>query len=353
VDSQVLSLCLRLKNERPRQKVVLVSKDINMRVKADALDLEAADYETDKVHVSPNEMYSGLFVHSCERNVVEEFSQEGAFPVGRIQEPAGEQGAAPLHANQFVHFKAGEPGSGTPSALGRYDSEAEMVMPLLALNKEVWGVMPKNMGQRLALELLMDDRIALVTLTGRAGTGKTLLALAAGLAKTLDERRYRRMLVTRPLIPMGKDVGYLPGDKDEKLRPWMQPVFDNLELLVGASNQEQTVDEMVRQLRDKGLLEVEALTYIRGRSIPQQYIVVDEAQNLTPHETKTIISRAGEGSKVVLTGDPFQIDHPYLDERSNGLTYVVERFKDQPLAGHVTLVKGERSRLAELAAAIL
>jgi len=239
------------------------------------------------------------------------------------------------------------------TALGRFDAEKQQIVALAPIKKEIWGIQPKNLGQRLAFDILLDDRVALVTMTGRAGTGKTLLALAAGLTKVLDQHRYRRLLVTRPVIPMGKDVGFLPGDKDEKLRPWMQPIYDNLEYLMGGMYKEQTAADMLRHIQDKGIFEVEALTYIRGRSIPQQFIIVDEAQNLTPHEVKTIVSRAGEGTKIVLTGDPNQIDHPYLDFRSNGLCYAVEKFKGNPLAGHVTLTKGQRSELAELAAQLL
>src|SRR5438309_1105132 len=227
------------------------------------------------------------------------------------------------------------------------------VVALAPIKKEIWGIQPKNLGQRFAFDILLDDRVPLVTMTGQAGTGKTLLALAAGLSKVLDQHRYRRLLVTRPVIPMGKDVGYLPGDKDEKLRPWMQPIYDNLEYLMGCIYKEQMAADMIRHIQDKGLFEAEALTYIRGRSIPQQFIIVDEAQNLTPHEVKTIVSRAGEGTKIVLTGDPNQIDHPYLDFRSNGLCYAIEKFKNNPLAGHVTLTKGQRSELAELAAKLL
>src|SRR5258708_691295 len=224
---------------------------------------------------------------------------------------------------------------------------------LAPVRRDVWGIQAKNLGQRFALDAFLNDEISLVTLTGRAGTGKTLLALAAGLHAVLDEHRYRRLLVTRPVIPMGKDVGYLPGDKDEKLRPWMQPIYDNLEFLMSTMYKDQMVADMVTRLQDKGLFEVEALTYIRGRSIPQQLIIVDEAQNLTPHELKTIVSRAGEGAHLGLTSDPYHIDHPYLDFSTNGLCFAVPRFRESPLAAHVTLTKGQRSELAELAAVLL
>jgi PhoH-like ATPase len=201
----------------------------------------------------------------------------------------------------------------------------------------------------MAFELLLNDDIPLVTITGKAGTGKTLLALAASLMKIEDEQKYKKLLIARPVIPMGKDIGYLPGEKDEKLRPWMQPIYDNLEFLFDVKK----AGDIDKILAGLGSIQVEALTYIRGRSIPAQFIIIDEAQNLSKHEVKTIISRVGEGSKIVLVGDPDQIDHPYLDASSNGLTYVVERFKDQAVSGHITLEKGERSQLAQLAADLL
>ncbi len=220
--------------------------------------------------------------------------------------------------------------------------------------KGVWDILPRNVEQHLALELLLDPRISIVTLVGKAGTGKTLLALAAGLQMMLVENQYKRLLVSRPIFPMGRDLGYLPGDLQEKLAPWMQPIFDNLELLLGTVEPGKTSStSSYHELIGQGLLIIEPLTYIRGRSIPHQYMIVDEAQNLTPHEIKTIITRVGEGTKIVLTGDPAQIDNPYVDKVSNGLSYIVGKFKDHDLAGHVTLKRGERSQLAELAANIL
>ena len=340
-DNQVIALTLQLREEHPETPVILVSKDINVRVKADALNLAAEDYETDKVVLKDEDLYDGMMTLQVPPEEIEAFTKTSVYTPqnGRI------------YCNQFVHFKSL---NGTKSsALGRFDAETHQVMALAPIKKEIWGIQPKNLGQRFAFDILLDERIPMVTMTGQAGTGKTLLALAAGLHKVLDQHRYRRLLVTRPVIPMGKDVGYLPGDKGEKLRPWMQPIYDNLEYLMGGIYKEQMAADMIRHIQEKGIFEAEALTYIRGRSIPQQFIIVDEAQNLTPHEVKTIVSRAGEGTKIVLTGDPNQIDHPYLDFRSNGLCYAVEKFKDNPLAGHVTLTKGQRSELAELAAKLL
>jgi PhoH-like ATPase len=220
-------------------------------------------------------------------------------------------------------------------------------------------IQPRNREQTFALDLLLDPAVALVTLVGKAGTGKTLLALAAGLHLVADEHLYERLLVTRPVISLGKEMGFLPGDLEEKMAPWMQPIIDNLDFLLGGEDA-QTVRGGHRaprnnwsDLKGMGLLEVEAISYIRGRSIPRQFMVVDEAQNLTPHEVKTIVTRVGEGTKIVLTGDPYQIDNPYVDAESNGLTWLVERFKGQLLSGHITLTRGERSELAELAANLL
>jgi PhoH-like ATPase len=340
-DNQIIALTVQLRKENPGTPVILVSKDINVRVKADALNLAAQDYETDKMVLKEGDLYDGMTTLQVQPEDIEAFTKNNSYV------PANGR----LYCNQFVHFKSV---NGTKSsALGRFNSESGSVVPLAPLKKDIWGIQPKNLGQRFAFDILLDERIPFVTMTGQAGTGKTMLALAAGLSKVLDQHRYRRLLVTRPVIPMGKDVGYLPGDKDEKLRPWMQPIYDNLEYLMGCIYKEQMAADMIRHIQEKGIFEAEALTYIRGRSIPQQFIIVDEAQNLTPHEVKTIVSRAGEGTKIVLTGDPNQIDHPYLDFRSNGLCYAVEKFKNNPLAGHVTLTKGQRSELAELAAKLL
>jgi PhoH-like ATPase len=340
-DNQVLAVTAQLNGASNGARVVLVSKDINVRVKAEALNLTAEDYERDKVVRSSSELYGGITVMDVDPPAMDAYQHEARADARGVD----------LYPNQFVHFQV--PENHSLSALGRFDVAEHAIVPLAPAQKDTWGIQAKNLGQRFALDALMNDEISLVTLTGRAGTGKTLLALAAGLHKVVDEHVFRRLLVTRPVIPMGKDVGYLPGDKEEKLRPWMQPIYDNLEFLMSTMYKDQMVADMVTRLQDKGLFEVEALTYIRGRSIPQQLIIVDEAQNLTPHEVKTIISRAGEGTKMVLTGDPYQIDHPYLDFSSNGLCYAVEKFKESPLAAHVTLTKGQRSELAELAAVLL
>ena len=227
------------------------------------------------------------------------------------------------------------------------------MVPLRYGNQDPFGLKARNKEQKFALDLLLDEEVRLVTLIGKAGTGKTLIALASGLQKVIEESRYRRLAVSRPVIPMGNDLGFLPGDINEKLRPWMQPIYDNLEFLFNNRDKSEKIDQLVNSMRDLDILELEALTYIRGRSIPNQFLLVDEAQNLSPHEIRTVITRVGEGTKIVLTGDPYQIDHPYLDSNSNGLTFVVERFKNEKIAGHITLTKGERSDLAELGAKLL
>ncbi|MEG9462765.1 MAG: PhoH family protein, partial [Bacillus amyloliquefaciens] len=252
-----------------------------------------------------------------------------------------------VYPNQFVLMK--DELGGSSSAVGMTDKKGETVKRLVFDDEHVWGIRPKNVQQTMALELLLREDIPLVTLIGKAGTGKTLLALAAGLLQTEDLGIYKKLIVARPIVPVGKDIGYLPGEKEEKLKPWMQPIFDNLEFLFNAKKP----GELEAILAGIGSIQVEALTYIRGRSIPDQFIIIDEAQNLTRHEVKTLLTRVGEGSKIVLMGDPEQIDHPYLDSLNNGLAYVVERFKEQTVSGSVKLVKGERSGLAQLAADLL
>ena len=251
-------------------------------------------------------------------------------------------------ANQYLILK--DKANPNHSAIGRFDGKLNKIVPLISPTESVWGIHPRNMEQSFAFDALLNDEMLFVSLVGKAGTGKTLLALAAGLHKTLDEGRFQRLLVSRPIFPMGRDIGYLPGDVEQKLNPWMQPIFDNVEFLLGA---DKKAAGRAQELINQGMLNIEPLTYIRGRSIPNQYLIVDESQNLTPHEIKTIVTRAGQGTKVVLTGDSYQIDNPYIDASNSGLTYSVERFKGQRIAAHVSLTKGERSELAELAANIL
>lgn len=343
-DNRILAVALNYHLEEQSQEqprpVILVSKDTLVRIKADVLGITAEDYLTDRV-VSSTDLYPGNLTLRVHPGIIDNFYNTRYLPATDLN--IGYK----LHPHEFVILRD-ELGT-SKSALLKVNAEAKRLDPLFLSNEPIWGIGARNVQQRMALELLLNDDIPLVTLTGKAGTGKTLLALAAGLMKIEDERKYKKLLIARPVVPMGKDIGYLPGEKDEKLRPWMQPIYDNLEFLFDTKK----AGDIEKILAGMGSIQVEALTYIRGRSIPGQFIIIDEAQNLSKHEVKTIVSRVGEGSKIVLMGDPEQIDHPYLDAYSNGLTYVVERFKDQSIAGHINLERGERSHLAQLAADLL
>lgn len=345
-DHRIIAVALNYHNEQTllpeeeQQSVVLVSKDVLMRIKADVLGLEAKDYVSDP-NIQENDRYVGFFNMHVHPSIIDEFYNQRFLTINNLQIRQR------FNPHEFIILKD-EMGT-TKSALLKVNAQATKLEPLFLSNDPVWGMTPRNAQQRMALELLLNDDVPLVTLTGKAGTGKTLLALAAGLMKVEDERKYKKLLIARPVVPMGKDIGYLPGEKDEKLRPWMQPIYDNLEFLFD-TKKSGDIDKILMGL---GSIHVEALTYIRGRSIPGQFIIIDEAQNLTSHEIKTIVSRVGEGSKIVLVGDPEQIDHPYLDSMSNGLTNIVEKFKQEQLSGHITLEKGERSKLAQLAADLL
>ena len=326
---------------------VFVTMDTNLRIRADALGVATENYENQRVDI--DSIDRGIVEVDVEPTDVDRFFHEG-----QLAAPPGSD----LTANLCVLLR--DKKSPTHTALGRYHADRQMILPLRVPAAGIMGVRPKNKEQTFALELLLDNSIRLVTVLGKAGTGKTLLALACGLKRVVDDEVYTRLLVSRPVIPLGRDVGFLPGDIEEKLNPWMQPIFDNLEFLYQSGNKEGSKGEKAKpgsrnfvELLDRGQLQVEPLTYIRGRSLPHQYLIVDEAQNLTPHEVKTIITRCGEGTKIVLTGDPHQIDNPYVDSTTNGLTVVAHRFKGQPLAAHVVLSKGERSELADVAANLL
>ena len=342
-DNRILAVAKNLSLEEQTKEngrpVILVSKDALVRVKADAIGLEAEDFLSDRV-VEIDHIYTGFLDLYISSDHLARFYEKGELVLAEITNH-------PFYPNQFIVMK--DALGGSSSALGIVDHTGKKVRKLVFHYDHIWGIRPRNVQQTMACELLLRTDIPLVTLIGKAGTGKTLLALAAGLMQTEDLRLYKKLLVARPIVPVGKDIGYLPGEKQEKLRPWMQPIFDNLHFLFDTKKP----GELDAILSGMGSIEVEALTYIRGRSIPEQFIIIDEAQNLTKHEVKTILTRVGERSKIVLMGDPAQIDHPYLDEYNNGLTYVVEKFKDQKVAGHVRLIKGERSSLAQLAADLL
>jgi PhoH-like ATPase len=338
-DNRILAIALDVKQEAEDTPAIFVSKDLNLRIKADALGLRVEDYESDKVDIE--ELYCGYRDLTVERGIVAAFRERGSMAIGEKLLP-----------NEYVTFVAAD--DPNLSASGRFDAERGAVVGLLSEhNRDNWRILPRNREQQFAMDALLCDDIQLVTLVGKAGTGKTLLAVAASLFKTVDENVYSRVLISRPTLPMGKDIGFLPGTVEEKLTPWMYPIADNVELIMRKDSRANRPIRGFAELVDMGILVIEPLTYIRGRSIHNQYLIIDEAQNLTPHEIKTIITRVGDGTKIVVTGDPYQIDNPYIDSSSNGLTYVVERFKDQAISAHVTLTKGERSRLSELAANLL
>ncbi len=342
-DHRILAVALRIRQERPNIPVIFVTKDVNLRVKADALGIVSVDFDPSRVAIE--ELYSGVNTFDVPGDVIDSFLTQKRFPLE-------ERG---LNPNAYVTFR--DQHQEEHHAVGRYVAAQREVVPLRIPPQGVWGIKPRNTEQAFVLDALLDDSISLVSLVGKAGTGKTLLALASGLQKTIDEGKYQKLLVSRPIFPLGKDIGYLPGEIEEKLNPWMQPIFDNVDYIVSFSGGEKPQKRPARrawqELINQGMLHIEPLTYIRGRSLAYQFLIVDEAQNLTPHEIKTIITRAGEGTKVVLTGDCYQIDNPYIDSSSNGLAYVVERFKNEAAAAHVTLTKGERSHLAELATNLL
>ena len=316
------------------KNVVFISKDLVMRVKAEAIGLKSQDYENLKF--SYEKLYRGYRTLEVEKSQIDLFFKDGQMEIE----------AEGFRPNEFCLMTSPE----KSSAVARYNAEKKRLEPLLKVSQDIWGILPLNLEQKCAIDLLLRDDIKLVTLVGPAGTGKTLLTIACALRKVFDEGLYSRILVSRPIVPLGKDIGYLPGTKEEKLLHWMQPIYDNLEYLCSSGDGNSETQEYIME---SGKIEMEAVTYIRGRTLPKMFIVIDEAQNLTPHEVKTIISRAGQGTKVVLTGDPTQIDNPYLDKYSNALTFTVGKFADRKIFGHMFLERTERSELAALAAEIM
>jgi PhoH-like ATPase len=316
------------------EKVVFVSKDFAARIKAEAIGIEAEDYEHYKF--SYDSLDKGIRHIDVPKHDIDLFYKDGRLSVPTLK----------ANANEYLVMDSPE----HTSAVGKYDAHTKTIEALIK-SPNIWGIKPRNVEQKCAVDLLLRDDVKLVSLMGPAGTGKTLLALACGLRKVFDESVYSRILVSRPIVPLGRDIGYLPGTKEEKLFHWMQPIYDNLEFLCSSSGAEST--ETFQWVMESKKIEMEAVTYIRGRTLPKMFMIIDEAQNLTPHELKTIISRAGEGTKVVLAGDPTQIDNPYLDKDSNGLTFTVGKFLNQRIYGHVFLDKTERSELAALATEML
>lgn len=342
---------------KTEKKVIFISKDLNARIKADVLGIETQDYEKQKVKIV--DFKKGWEELPIETKLIDDFYKKKSLPVKEIEKALD---GTELYPNCYLLLR--DVADEHKTALAKYDHIDKEIKPLQHFKKDVWGIKALNLEQKYLFDLLLDPKVNCVTIIGQAGTGKTLLALAAGLKQTLDDGIYKKILVSRPIMPLGKDIGYLPGSKDEKLSVWMQPIFDNLYFILNQTKGVHIEGEEISSKKrgaggitdyfvDTGIIELAAVTYIRGRSIPQQYIIIDEAQNLTPHEVKTIISRVGNNTKIVLTGDPYQIDNPYLDAESNGLIYVAESFRGNELAGHIVLSKSERSPLAALAADLL
>ncbi len=324
--------------EEKKHAAILVTKDINLRLKAEAVGLTAEDYESGKVKVE--ELYPGLVSMEVPGAAVDRFYKDHV-----IDSPEKD-----LSPNEFVVIHSKD--DAKKSAIGRADPSDPTKLRALGPEPSPWGIRPLNKEQRCAMELLLDDSVKLVTLLGAAGTGKTLCTLVCGLQKAVEENVYRKLIICRPIVPVGKDIGFIPGTKEEKLSTWMGAIYDNLEFVMDKRHPEGAIEKFEYLLQNEKI-EIASVTHIRGRSLPKQYMIVDDAQNLTPHEIKTILSRAGEGTKVVVTGDPYQIDNPYLDIASNGLTYIVDRMKGQKLYGHLTFTKTERSVLAALVAELL
>ncbi len=340
-DSRILAVAFDAQERlKGKQEVVFITQDTNLRIRSDAIGIHSENFEPEPSKI--DELYTGYMELEIDREQIDSLYKSNNLALTDSK----------LINNQFAILK--DRANPSHSALTRLSPQSNTLKPIIKPTQEVWGISPRNKEQVFALDLLLDDSVQLVTLVGKAGTGKTLLAIAAGLHLVADERRFQRLLVSRPIFPLGRDIGYLPGTIEEKLNPWMQPIFDNVEFIMGRSHfSRQHNKRSYQELIDLDLLQIEPLTYIRGRSIASQFMIVDEAQNLTPHEVKTIISRAGEGTKIILTGDPYQIDHPYVDSTNNGLVNIVNRFRNQALFGHVRLKKGERSVLAEAAANLL
>jgi len=340
-DNQIIATAMTIQKENKKSEVVMVSRDINMRVKCDSLGIKSEDYSNDQVVEDIDTLYTGVVEHLVDDQVIDS--------VYKDEQVYLEKDEVLLHPNQFVMLISSS--NDKKTALVKFRSYDNPLRKINAFKKSVWGIRPKNKEQNFALDLLMDPDIPLVTIIGKAGSGKTLLALAAGMqqcfGETANDIKYSRVIVTKPVEPVGKDIGFLPGTMEEKMMPWLAPIQDNLKNLMG--NDKLTLDMYM----DEGKIEIEAMTFIRGRSIANAFIIIDEAQNMTKHEIKTVLTRVGEGTKIILTGDIEQIDNVYLDETSNGLTYVIEKFKEQSVAGHITLVKGERSKIATMASKLL
>src|SRR6267142_490328 len=338
VDNRILALAFSVKKSQPKNHAVLVSKDINLRIKADALGISAEDYENDRVFIK--DLYTGMIELTVSAEKMASFRANGELELN---------GGKQYFPNEYCTLI--EETNPKRTALTKVDHSGTKLVPIIDCREGIWGIKPRNREQHFGFDALLDDRVKLVTLMGKAGTGKTLLAMAAGLKRTVMDREFRRLVVARPTISMGKELGFLPGSLEEKLAPWMQPIHDALEMLgdLNMGHEHRRSGDLMRS----GSIVVEALSYIRGRSIANQFMIIDEAQNLTPLEVKTIVTRVGHGTKIVFTGDPYQIDNPYVDSSSNGFNYIISKFRGESVSAHIELQKGERSELAELAANIL
>ncbi len=338
-DHRILNIACHLATNNGSRTFILVTKDVNLRIKAKAVGITAEDYTTD--HVKNIKMiYSGSrCLNDMENRLIEElYKKHEGIDAEEIKTEK------PLIANEYLILK-----NGRKSALATFAAQNKAVVTII--KKEVYGITPRNAEQSFAVHALCNEEVPLVTISGKAGTGKTLLALASALAQ---RRQYRQILLARPIVPLSnKDIGYLPGDINSKIRPYMQPLYDNLTVIRSQFPEQSDMHQRLTRMLEEEKLIIEPLAYIRGRSLVKMYMIVDEAQNLTPHEVKTIVTRAGENTKIVFTGDIHQIDHPYLDSRSNGLSYLIEKMQGQPLYAHVTLQRGERSTLSMLASELL
>lgn len=336
-DNQIIATALSEQVANPKRKIILVTRDINMRVKCDSLEMLTEDYEPAKIIEDQSELYVGYTEHLVDDQIVNRFYEGEEIYLDDEQ--------TKFQPNEFIMLVSST--NEKKTALAKFESKTTPIKKLVDYKKGVWGCRPRNKEQMFAFNMLMDPSIPIVTLIGAAGCGKTLLAIAAGLEQVLDQEQYKKLVVSRPVQPLGKDIGYLPGTMEEKMMPWLMPIQDNIEFLMNGKG------DSMDMFFENGTIQVEALTYIRGRSISNGFMIIDEAQNLTTHELKTIITRVGENTKIVLTGDIEQIDNVYIDATSNGLSYAVEKFKTYDLSGHITLKKGERSKVATLASKVL
>lgn len=352
-DNQIISVVLNLHQQRPDQKVILVSKDINIRIKARAMGLPAEDYFNDKVLEDTDLLYSGC--KGLPKDFWEKHSkdmeswQEAGTTFYRITGPLIKS----FIVNEFVYYEYEKPFHAIVRKIENNTAVLEVIQDHTHPKQNVWGITARNREQNFALNLLMDPEVDFVTLLGQAGTGKTLLTLAAALTQTLDKKTYSEIIMTRVTVPVGEDIGFLPGTEEEKMAPWMGALEDNLDVLNKTDEDAGEWGRAATQDLIRTRIKVKSLNFMRGRTFLHKFLIIDEAQNLTPKQMKTLITRAGPGTKVVCLGNIEQIDTPYLTEGSSGLTYVVDRFKDWPHNGHMTLIRGERSRLAEFAAEVL